>query len=116
MEEEIEKTEAEIAEFLMEEEYSDICADLLSSRGHEEFLRRLGTQEAGTWVDAASLTDGSSESPLRLKALEAPQDYHLHVMWAEHPEVSMDYCVITFFLSSTLWSYGAITRKANLHL
>jgi len=111
-----EKTEEEIAELLMEAKYSDICADLMTSCGHKWFLRRLGTQKSGTWVEVDSLTDGSSESSPRLKTLEVQQNCRLHVMWAKHPEVGVDYCVITFFLCSTLWSYGAITRKANLRL
>ena len=114
--EEAEKTDEEIAELLMEEKYSDICADLVTSHGHEEFLRCLGTQKAGIWTEVGPLTDGISESSLQLSALEVQQDYRLHVMWAEHPDAGTDYCVIIFFLYSTLWSYGVITRKDNLYL
>ena len=116
MEEEDEKSEEEIAELSLEEECSDICADLITSHGHEEFLRRLGTQKPGILAEAASLAEVSSENVQRLHMLEAQQDWRLYVMWAEHPEALEEFCVIIFFLSPTLWSYGAITRKSGLHL
>lgn len=111
-----EKSKEEIAELSSEEECSDICADLITSHGHEEFLRRLGTQKPGTLVEAALLAEGSSEDASRLHMLETRQDWRLYVMWTEHPEAPEDFCVIIFFLSPTLWSYGAITRKSGLHL
>ncbi len=115
MEQENEKTELETAELLMEEEYSDICADLIISHGHEKFLRQLGTHKSGTLVEAASLAGGSSKYAFRLHMLEEQQDWRLYVMWTEHPEEPENYCVIIFFLSPTLWSYSAIARKSGLH-
>ncbi len=114
MEEEIEKSDEEIAELLMEEEYSSISADLLSQKGYKEFLKHLGSKEAGVWVEVASLTVGAMEAFVRLKSLEGNKDAKLHVMWTEHPEVPEGYCVIVFFLLSTLWSYGGFTSRGNL--
>ena len=98
------------------DELSDITADLVSYREHEELVRTLLSAKNGNWLDLFALSNADSEIMNRLEHVRAVLDSPLWVMWIDHKEPGYNdsFCVILFFAPELLWSNAIIYNRARL--
>lgn len=96
----------------IEDELSDLTADLLSDTRYEPALVQLFSQKAGIWVLVASVVDNEP----RLKAVEEAAGGPLHMAWMDYSgsDYGDGYCTIAFFVEASLWSSIAIYNRGRL--
>ncbi|WP_017660870.1 hypothetical protein [Baaleninema simplex] len=107
----------DFSDLSVEENLSDIAAELLSSRRNEDFLERLFSVESGKWIDMPPLCKGLIEIEEQLEEAgksfrEAPQ-----VTWLPYssPCYEQGFCIIIFFVEDLHWSSVALYNKNYFH-
>jgi hypothetical protein len=98
----------------IEDELSDIAADLVSLKENHPFLRRLFSVDPGHWV---ALAGTCRDIALLGKRLSEPDiaDVAPNVTWADYP-MSLHgggYCTIIFFAESVGWYKLALFNKGH---
>lgn len=96
----------------MEDELSDLAADLLSDTRYEAALMQLFSQKAGVWVFATSLLGDER----RLQAVEELAGGPLRVTWMDYPgsDYGAGYCTVAFFVEASLWSSIGVYNRGRL--
>lgn len=103
----------EDTELTIEDQFGDIAADVVSSEGSENFLKRLFALPVGHWAKACELSEGMSEIEDKLWPLEEEIRDDLWVMWLEYPNAleANGFCVILFFVGSLHWETTVLLNK-----
>lgn len=95
----------------LEDELADFTADLLALQSNQPFLKALFAYPSGHWMNLQDLCDLSSVTNA-LASLEAQGQGQLRVTWLEHPETSLDYCLILFYMNSLGWNSLALYHRS----
>jgi hypothetical protein len=97
------------------EQLETLCADIVSLRRNEPFLRRLFQAGMAEWRSAAHLCDGLPELAVDIAELERRAGDSLRVMWVDRPwgEVA-DHCLVIFYLEETISGFFATYNRARL--
>jgi hypothetical protein len=88
-----------------EDSLSSVCADLLSERRFEPFVRRLFASPPGAWLRVAECCGGLGELPRHAAELFADHADALvvtHLPWPEQEGVG--YALVLFVHHRELWS------------
>lgn len=88
----------------------DYCADLLSLRQNEGFMRLLMRSDAGAWLSVADAARTSGVQPPPHSGLRED----LRVTWLVHPTSGDGDAVVVFYSPDTMWSTLAIYNRARL--
>jgi len=112
----IDKAQKEVKFTDIEDELTDLMADLLGERRNEPFLHALFSAKAGQWLEVSTLCVDLESIRLRLDRLQAAANDSLFVTWLEYPDPtkSEGFCVIVFFTPTFMWNSTAIYNKAHL--
>jgi len=100
-------------EMELEDQLSDLTADLVASRFNETFLERLFAVPTGQWLKVESLCRGLE---IQAKFADLRQEYgeDLQVCWLEHPSQDSGFCLILFYVESLHWNNLALYNKTAL--
>jgi hypothetical protein len=88
----------------IENQLSDLTADLVELEEHTLFLKRLFSTEAGRWTGLSTLYQECAE---KLDAVA------VQVTWLDYPDASngYEYCLIVFFSEELHWSNVALYNR-----
>jgi hypothetical protein len=98
----------------LEDDLTDITADLVQLEENSPFLERLFSLQAGVWEDAAVLCHDLGHRKDQIEQLQKQLPGKLQVTWIEYPKSAYGsgYCVIIFFAEELHWSNVALYNKA----
>jgi hypothetical protein len=98
----------EDAHISLEDELSDICADLVSY--DSTLLDRLFSSKSGLWLDVASSCELHLE---RIKEINQQVGGAVDITWLDYPNSTSGkgFCTVIFFLEPLLWNYIAIYNR-----
>jgi hypothetical protein len=99
----------------LEDELADFTADLLALKSNQPFLKALFDQPPGYWLELKTLCSNLNNAVMiDLAALEAQGQGQLRVTWLEHPETSLDYCLVLFYFDSLGWNSLALYHRSQI--
>lgn len=99
----------------LEDELSDITADLVSLKENALFLERLFSTDSGSWQDLISLCLDLTSIEKRLSSSKDIIDAVVKVTWIDYP-VSFHgegYCILIFFSEPEKWDNIALFNKGH---
>jgi hypothetical protein len=99
----------------LEDNLSNITADLVGLEKNSVFLDRLFSIKMGTWVPVIQLCRGITDVEERLARLQKSFDGTLHVAWLDYPDsvYGQGYCTIIFFSEQLHWNSIALYNKQS---
>ena len=112
----IDETQQEVELTDIEDELTDLMADLLGERRNEPFLHALFSAQAGQWLEVSTLCVDLEPIKQRLARLQAKLNDSLFATWLEYPDPTQSegFCLIVFFTPLFMWNSTAIYNKAHL--
>jgi hypothetical protein len=88
--------------------------DLVTCQKHEQFLRRLFSCQAGTWLRVRELCAGLSEAEQFFRSLALQTESELVVLWLDHP-TDPEYGYVHFYFPEFFWTSSAIYNRKVLN-
>jgi hypothetical protein len=105
-----------IENITIEDQLSEITADLVEFKNNQIFLKRLFEYHQGEWLKVISLTEGLENIIDQFNLLPEKTALNLQVTWLDysHSVYGEGYCLITFFEDQLHWSNVALYNKKQL--
>lgn len=103
----------ESLEMSLEDELSNLTADLVTLEINYPFLNRLFSVESGKWVELESLCIDLNEIKAELVEMKKSFQGTIRVSWLEYPDAvcGEGFCTIIFFVEALHWSNLALYNQ-----
>lgn len=100
----------------IEEALAGFCADLVSFKHNEAFLKRLFQEDAGTMLWVRDLGTGMDDIASRTAELERTANGSLRTGWLEfsNSPYGEGYAIILFFVEEIFWHTLALFNRNTL--
>jgi hypothetical protein len=107
-----------IEDLTVEDQLSEITADLIEFKTNQIFLHRLFSKPEGEWLKVISLCDNLENIRNLFDLLPEKTAANLQVTWLNYPHsvYGEGYCLITFFEDELHWSNVALYNKQQLEI
>jgi hypothetical protein len=105
-----------IEDLTLEDQLSEISADLVEFKSNQIFLKRLFSHHQGEWLKVVNLISDMETIIKQINLLPEKISSNLQVTWLDysHSVYGEGYCLITFFEDQLHWSNVALFNKQYL--